>query len=93
MILIVFLSLLAILAILELIYYRKHALDDLHLHVSFSQPVAAFGEVIEVVEVAENNKKLPLPFVLLKFESPTSLEFLDMTNSSVSDLHTGGIMM
>ena len=86
MILIVFLSLLAILAILELIYYRKHALDDLHLHVSFSQPVAAFGEVIEVVEVAENNKKLPLPFVLLKFESPTSLEFLDMTNSSVSDL-------
>ena len=86
MILIVFLALLAILAIVELIYYRKHALDDLSLHVSFSKPVASYGEVIEVIEVAENNKKLPLPFVLLKFESPTSLEFLDMTNSSLSDL-------
>ena len=61
-------ALLAILAIVELIYYRKHALDDLSLHVSFSKPVASYGEVIEVIEVAENNKKLPLPFVLLKFE-------------------------
>lgn len=84
--LIVFLILLAILAIAELIFYRKHALDDLSLHVSFSKPIASFGEVVEVVEVAENNKKLPLPFVLLKFESPTSLEFLDMTNSTLSDL-------
>ena len=84
--LIVFLILLAILAIAELIYYRSHALDDLTLDVSFSKPVAAFGEVIEVIEVAENNKKLPLPFVILKFESPTSLIFLDMTNSTLSDL-------
>ena len=84
--LIVFLVLLAILAIAELIFYRRHALDDLTLNVSFSKPVASFGEVIEVIEVAENNKKLPLPFVILKFESPTSLEFLDMTNSTLSDL-------
>ena len=84
--LIVFLVLLAILAIAELIFYRRHALDDLTLNVSFSKPVAGFGEVIEVIEVAENNKKLPLPFVILKFESPTSLEFLDMTNSTLSDL-------
>ena len=84
--LVVFLVLLAILAIAELYFYRKHALDHLSLHVSFSQPIAQYGEVIEVIEVAENNKRLPLPFVLLKFESPVSLEFLDMTNSSLSDL-------
>ncbi|MBP5417264.1 MAG: DUF58 domain-containing protein [Clostridiales bacterium] len=84
--LIVFLVILAILAIAELIFYRTHALDDLTLRVTFSKPVASFGEVIEVIEVAENNKRLPLPFVLLKFESPTSLEFLDMTNSTLSDL-------
>ncbi|MBO4474976.1 MAG: DUF58 domain-containing protein [Clostridiales bacterium] len=84
--LVVFLALLAVLAVVELILYRKHALDHLSLHVSFSQPVAQYGEVIEVIEVAENNKRLPLPFVLLKFESPVSLQFLDMTNSSLSDL-------
>ncbi len=82
----VFLILLALLAIIELVYYRKHALNDLSLHVSFSKPVANFNEVIEVIEVAQNDKRLPLPFVLLKFESPTSLNFLDMTNTSLSDL-------
>ncbi|MBO4928073.1 MAG: DUF58 domain-containing protein [Clostridiales bacterium] len=82
----VFLIILVILSIAELFFYRKHALKDLTLHVSFSKPIARFGEVVEVVEVAQNNKKLPLPFILLKFESPVSLQFLDMTNTSLTDL-------
>ncbi|MBP5493271.1 MAG: DUF58 domain-containing protein [Clostridiales bacterium] len=84
--LLVFLVIIAILAGIELIFYRRHALDQISLDVHFSQPVASYGEVIEVIEIAQNSKKLPLPFLLLKFESPVALEFLDMTNTSLSDL-------
>ena len=82
----IFIVILGILVGFELFYYRKHALDSVDLNVHFSQNVANFGEVIEVVEIAQNNKKLPLPFLLLKFEAPLVLEFKDMTNTSVSDL-------
>ena len=84
--LIVFLILLVILTGVELLIYRKRALSDLSFHVSFSRPIAQCGEIIEVIEVAQNNKRLPLPFILLKFESPDAFHFLDMSNTSVSDL-------
>ena len=83
---IVFLILLVILTGVELLIYRKRALSDLSFHVSFSRPIAQCGEIIEVIEVAQNNKRLPLPFILLKFESPDAFHFLDMSNTSVSDL-------
>lgn len=83
---IVFVAVILIFVAIELLYYREHAMDDLDLDVSFSKSVASYNEVIEIIEVAQNNKRLPLPFLLLKFESPTAVEFLDMTNTSVSDL-------
>ena len=86
MTLLVFLILLAILAAVELFIYRIHALDNLSLDVHFSTDLAQFGEIIEVVEIAQNYKRLPLPFLLLKFEAPVSLKFLDMTNTTMSDL-------
>lgn len=85
MVLLVFLVLLAILVAIEMFIYRKHAMDDLSLHVRFSTPVANYGDTIEVIEEAQNEKRLPLPFVLLKFETPTALSFLDMTNTTISD--------
>ncbi|MBR5057199.1 MAG: hypothetical protein IKX04_01395, partial [Clostridiales bacterium] len=85
MTLLIFLILLAIMAAVELFIYRIHALDDLSLDVHFSTDLAQYGEVIEVVEIAKNNKRLPLPFLLLKFEAPVSLLFLDMTNTTRSD--------
>ncbi|MBR3279786.1 MAG: DUF58 domain-containing protein [Lachnospiraceae bacterium] len=72
--------------IVEIIYYRKHALDNLHLKVDFSKNVANCGEDIELIEVAENRKRLPLPFIILKFEAPRELRFYDMMNTSTSDL-------
>ncbi len=86
MTLLVFLILLAILAAVELFIYRIHALDNLSLDVHFSTDLAQFGEIIEVVEIAQNYKRLPLPFLILKFEAPVSLKFLDMTNTTMSDL-------
>ena len=71
--------------IAELIYYRIHALDNLFLKVDFSKNVARYGEDIELIEVAENRKRLPLPFIILKFEAPRELKFYDMMNTSKSD--------
>ncbi|MBO4637800.1 MAG: DUF58 domain-containing protein [Clostridiales bacterium] len=83
---IIFIIFLAIAASVEIAWYRKHALKKLDLDVSFSKSVASYGEIIEVIEVAKNNKRLPLPFILLKFEAPQVLEFQDMTNTTLSDL-------
>ena len=71
--------------IAEIIYYRLHALDNLHLKVDFSKNVANYGEDVELIEVAENRKRLPLPFIILKFEAPRELKFYDMVNTSTSD--------
>lgn len=72
--------------IVEIVYYRIHALDNLHLKVDFTKNVVNYGEDIELVEVAENKKRLPLPFIILKFECPRELKFYDMLNTSASDL-------
>ena len=82
---IVLIVVLAIVFIVESIYYRYHALEKLDLKVLFSKDVANYGEDIELIEVAMNRKRLPLPFIILKFESPRGLEFYDMTNVSASD--------
>lgn len=76
--------LLALFAV-EIFYYLKYALNDLDLTVDFTQHVANFGDDIELVETVENRKRLPLPFILLKFECPLELKFYDMENTSTSD--------
>ena len=69
----------------ELLYYRMHALDNLSLKVDFSKNVADYGEKIELIEVVENRKKLPLPFIILKFETPREIKFFDEPNATTSD--------
>ena len=69
----------------EILYYRLHALDNLSLKVDFSKNVADFGEKIELIEVVENRKKLPLPFIILKFETPREIKFFDEVNATTSD--------
>ena len=81
----ILIGILLALFIVELLYYRFHALDDLYMHVGFSKKVADYGEDIELIEVAENRKRLPLPFIILKFEAPKELKFHDMMNTSMSD--------
>ena len=83
---IILIGILLAIFIVEIFYYRRHALDDLHLKVDFSKNVAAYGEDVELIEVAENRKRLPLPFIILKFEAPRELKFYDMMNTSTSDL-------
>ena len=83
--LIVLIGVLVAIFVVETIYYRLHALDNLNLKVDFSKNVAEYGEDIELIEVAENKKRLPLPFIILKFECPREIRFYDMMNTSTSD--------
>lgn len=85
MIVILIIIFVALIALLEIKFYVKHAFDRLDIDVHFSQEVANYGDTIEVVETAQNNKRLPLPFLILKFESPVSIQFKDMTNIAQSD--------
>lgn len=83
--LIVLVGIILAMFIVETTYYRKNALKSLSLKVDFNKNVARFGEDIELIEVAENKKFLPLPFIILKFECPCELKFYDMENTSKSD--------
>jgi len=71
--------------VVEIVYYRLHALDNLRLKVDFSKNIADCGEDIELIEVVENKKRLPLPFIILKFATPLELKFYDTIKSPTSD--------
>ena len=83
--LLIVIGVILILFIAEVVYYRRHALDDLYLKVDFSKNVANYGEDIELIEVAENKKKLPLPFIILRFEAPREIKFYDSSIVTASD--------
>lgn len=82
---IVLVGILLIIFLVEIIYYRSHALENLNLKISFSKSIADYGEEIELIEVAENKKRLPLPFIILKFETPREFKFMDKDNTTKSD--------
>ena len=83
--LIVLIGILLAVFLVEIIYYRLHALENLNLKVDFSKNIADYGEDIELIEVAENRKRLPLPFIILKFETPREFKFYDMSQATMSD--------
>ena len=81
----VLIGILIAVVLVEIVYYRKHALDNLRLKVDFSKNVAGCGEDIELIEVVENKKRLPLPFIILKFVTPLELKFYDTLKTPTSD--------
>ena len=81
----VLIGILIAVVLVEIVYYRKHALDNLRLKVDFSKNVADCGEDIELIEVVENKKRLPLPFIILKFATPLELKFYDTLKTPTSD--------
>ena len=85
--LLIVIGVIVIIFILEVVYYRHHALDGLSLKVDFSKSVANYGEDIELIEVAENRKAMPLPFIILKFEAPREIRFYDSSIVTSSDYH------
>lgn len=82
---VVFILAIGILIAIEVVIYARRGLDKLDVDVHFSQDIANHGDEIEVIEMAQNNKRIPLPFLILKFETPDAIKFKDMTNVSLSD--------
>jgi uncharacterized protein (DUF58 family) len=69
---------------------RKYYLDNwnkkLDVKVKFSVSDAVCNDTFELIEEVTNEKKIPLPFVHLKFQSSTSLIFKDGNeNARISD--------
>jgi len=82
---VILLSILLLLIILQSFIYKRFALKHLSANVSFSTPVATCGDIITITETIVNKKALPLPWVTLKFEASRGLQFLDMTNTFLTD--------
>ncbi len=67
---------------LQSLIYKKYAFHALHYTCRFDKGEATAGEQIELIEVVENNKILPLPW--FKAEINTS-KWLDFPKSEVTD--------
>lgn len=66
--------------------YRKVWNKNLSADISFSADNVVAGEYIELVEVVTNKKRMPLPYIHLKFQVDRSLVFGDGNeNSQVTD--------
>lgn len=66
--------------------YRKNWSRDYNVDVSFEKDHVVKGDTINLIEVITNAKKLPLPYVNIKFEIDRSFLFNRKdTNSNVTD--------
>lgn len=65
--------------------YEKYWDKGLRLTLGFSKDAAYRKEEVDLIEVVENRKKLPLPILTVKFETSRNLVAKDDKNSSVSD--------
>ena len=79
--------LLVIIYVVQKRVYRKLWNKNLDAEISFSKDYIECGESAELVEVVSNNKYLPLPVFHLKFSVDKSLDFIDKTNSNITDLY------
>lgn len=71
--------------VIQLIY-RKVWNKNLAADIGFSADNVVAGEYIELVEVVTNKKRIPLPYIHLKFQADRSLIFGDGNeNSQVTD--------
>ena len=65
--------------------YRKTWNKNLDAEIYFSKDYIECGESAELVEVVSNDKFLPLPVFHLKFSVDKSLDFIDKSNSKITD--------
>ena len=70
---------------MQLKSYKKYWKQGLKVDLKFSANTVSFGEKVELIEVIENNKPLPLPILNVKFATSRSFIFSEEDNSNVSD--------
>lgn len=69
------------------ILYEKYWEKGLDVKISFEQEHCVEGSQNVLVETIVNNKKLPLPLLHVKFNTPKSFLFQNEDNSSVTDYY------
>jgi uncharacterized protein (DUF58 family) len=74
-----------ILSILQNVIYRWFAMRGLSYSRTFNVPAAFPGETAEIVEVIENVKPLPLPWLRLESMIPASLRFASQSNLDIDE--------
>jgi uncharacterized protein (DUF58 family) len=65
--------------------YRNYWGRNLSATIHFSNSIAVEGEENQLIETVINKKLLPLPLLKVKFMTSKDLEFIDGTNSTVTD--------
>ncbi|BCJ93474.1 hypothetical protein acsn021_10430 [Anaerocolumna cellulosilytica] len=65
--------------------YRKYWAKNLSTTIHFSKSIAVEGDENQLIETVINKKLLPLPLLKVKFMTSKDLEFMDGTNSTVTD--------
>ncbi|MCL2462503.1 MAG: DUF58 domain-containing protein [Defluviitaleaceae bacterium] len=65
--------------------YNRFWNRNLNVEMSFSEKTAAEGSTVVLREVLSNAKILPLPWVAVKFQVSKYLEFVDRSNSKITD--------
>lgn len=67
-------------------YMLHYGIKILQSELNFSKKNAVCGETIELIETVTNKKRLPLPYINLKFQVNRAFRFEDgEENSVVSD--------
>lgn len=65
--------------------YRRYWDKDLSVSLSFSKQTVEIGEKVELTEVIENHKSLPLPVLHVKFKTARTFAFDNTENAQISD--------
>ena len=81
---IAFICALVLMAIQRFIYARFWS-KGLSVETTYKYTELEAGESNELIEIITNNKRLPLPMLHVKFDTPKSFVFENEANSSVSD--------
>ena len=68
------------------VFYKKFWNKHLDVKLYFGQEGIFQGECGQIYEVIENQKKLPLPMIKVKFQCSKELKFPDAKGSNVSDM-------
>lgn len=66
-------------------YYKRRWKDDLTIRIEYNRTYANIGDTLELTEVVENRKRLPLPVLCVKFMTSKSFEFERSASAAISD--------
>lgn len=66
-------------------YYRRHWADEVESSIAFDRPFVTAGTSLNLVEVVTNRKRMPIPYLDLKFEMNKNLKLEETVGVSRTD--------